>query len=457
MNLAPKLSIHLKSLRIFMVLALAMFASVVQAQAQSISIIRDAEVEALIRNFATPLMKAAGMVRTNPRVYLVADRRFNAFVVEDGSIFVNYGTIIEVETPNALKAVLAHEIGHVAGGHLARLREQTEIHGRMQAAAMLLGIGAIIASSGGDANSELGEVASAFILASQSVGKNSLMSYRRSEESTADAAALKLLENTGQSGKGMVDVLNTLGENQVTRSGASPYLRSHPLAEDRLAQVASTAKKGNHWRRKDSQADVAALARARAKLVGYLESQQTTLNLFPNSNKSQAARYARIITAYKSGAAIAAIAQMPKLIASAPSNPYFHELLGQMLYETGSASKALGPLKTALTLAPDETEIRKLYGQALVDAGGKKNLNEALAQLNRATQEDRQSARAFALLSRAYAVLGRQGDASLAAAEAALARGDKGTALGLARKAQKELNASSSAWLRADDILSLDQ
>jgi predicted Zn-dependent protease len=425
------------------------------AYGQSISIIRDAEIESMIRQFAAPFLKAAGIVRANPRIYLVADRRFNAFVVEDGSIFINYGTIIESETPNALKAVLAHEIGHLAGGHLARLREQSEIRGRLQAVAMLLGIGAIAASSGGGADNELGEIASAFIIASQSVGQNSLMAYRRSEESAADAAALKLLHKTGQSSKGLVEVLTRLGEDQVARSGASPYLRSHPLAEDRLAQTTRAAKQSQYWGRSDSRKDIAALDLARAKLVGYLETQQSTLNRYPNSDKSLAGRYARIITAYKSGAAVSAVAQMPKLVAAAPSNPFFNELLGQMYYETGNAQKALAPLKKAVKLAPGESEIRRLYGQALLDAGGPKNLTEAVAQLNRVTREDRRSARAFTLLSRAYAGLGQTGQAQLAAAEAALVRGDKGTALGLARQAQKELNKPSPAWLRADDILSL--
>jgi len=433
-------------------LALVAFAtlSASPARAQGIPVIRDAEIERMLYDFSRPLAEAAGIGRVN-RIYLVSDRRFNAFVVDDGTLFINFGTIIESETPNALKAVIAHEIGHLAGGHLARLREQAEVHSRMQIIAAVLGIGALAASGG--AGGEAGKVASAFILASQSVSQNSLMAYRRSEENAADAAALKLLERTGQSPRGLVDVMRNLGDNQILRS--SPYLRTHPDASDRLAQVETAARASRHWSKSDSRSDTQAFNLAKAKLVGFLESQQAVLNRYPNSDKSLAARYARIVSAYKSGAAISALQLMPSLVAEQPSNPYFHELLGQMYFETGQASKALAPLKTAVRLAPAETEIRILYGQSLLDAGGTANVNEAVLQLVRSTREDPSSVRAFTLLSRAYAGIGKQAEASLAAAEAALVRGDKGLAFGLARQAQAQASAGSPAWLRADDILTL--
>lgn len=445
-----RLSFYLSNLlRYVMVLSLITSMTLpANAQSRSVSIIRDAEVEALIRDFSEPLFKAAG-IRPARQIYLVADRRFNAFVVENGSMFINYGTILEVETPNALKAVLAHEIGHLAGGHLARLREQMDINARLQIAAMLLGIGAVAASAGRGGR-ELGEMASAFILASQSVGQNSLLAYRRSEESAADAAALKLLARTNQSAKGLVDVLTKFKQDQIARSGAGPYLSSHPLPEDRLQQVTQAARSNGNWNKADSNRDIQALALAKAKLVGFLESQQAVLNRYPNSDKSLAARYARTISAYKAGAAPSALSQMPKIVQAAPSNPYLNEMLGQMYFETGQPQKALAPLRKAVQLAPQETQIRILYGQALIDAG---DFAEATAQLNRAAREDASSPRPFVLLSRAYAGLGREGEATLAAAEAALARGEKSTALGLARKAQSLLNKSSPAWLRADDVI----
>lgn len=432
-------------------LVLAFAATVPAAGAQEVSIIRDAEIESLIGDFAAPLLEAAGL-HVTPKVYVVADRSFNAFVIEDGSIFVNYGTLIEVKDALALKAILAHEIGHVAGGHLARLREQSNVNTTLQAVAMVLGVGAAAASSA-SGGPQIGGLATAFILASQSAGTNALLAFRRSEESAADAAALRFLQKTGQSGRGMVEVLDYLKAQES--AGYSAYVRTHPDAGTRLDQVETAAKSLSNWNKKGSASDDARLALARAKVVGFLESRQTVVNSYPNSDKSLAGRYARVITAYKSGAGVSAIPVMADLAGAAPSNPYFQELLGQMYYETGQAGKAIAPLTRAVKLAPKEPLIRVLYGQALLDSGNKANISEAVLQLKRAANEDTDAVLAYTVLSRAYAALGEMGEASLAAAEAALARGDDGVALGLARKAQENLTQGSPAWLRADDILSL--
>ncbi len=439
---------------LYAALVVLVFLNTQPVAAQQISIIRDAEVERLIRDLADPLLQAAGIGNTNRRIYIVADRRFNAFVVESGAIFINYGTILEAKTPNALRAVLAHEIGHLAGGHLARIRERIETTGRLQAIAMVLGMGAMAAGSAGGV-SEIGGMASAFILAAQSAGVNSLMAFRRTEESAADASALTYLERAGYSPKGMVDVLELLSSSQSTMAGASPYLRSHPEPAERLERVETVARASAAWNRADSRADILQFELVQAKIIGFLESQTTTLNRYPNGDTSLPARYARIITAYRSGAAISAIQQMPRLVNAAPSNAYFHELQGQILLETGNPQEALAPLKRALQLASGEALIRLVYGLALVEAGGNNNLEEAILQLSRATRELPNSALGYTLLARAYGALGRQGEAMLAAAEAAYARGDKGTALGLARQAQEKLIEGSPAWLRADDILSL--
>ena len=439
-------------LSVLFALVLVMPLAITPAAAQQqIRIIRDAEIETMIRDFATPLFKAAG-IQYRPKVYIVSDRAFNAFVIEDGSIFVNYGTLIEVEDANQLKAVLAHEIGHVAGGHLSRIREQMSINATLQVLAIVLGAGASFASSAAG-GPRIGGLASAFILASQSVGQNALMAYRRSEESAADAAALKFLERTGQSGHGLVGVLEYLKAEQS--AGYSAYVRTHPDAGQRVNQVESAARALPHWSNSGSSRDDQRLAMARAKVVGFLESRATVVNSYPNSDKSLPARYARIITAYQAGAGLSAIPVMANLVSAQPSNPYFQELLGQMYVETGNPQKAVGPLSRAVQLAPDEPLIRVLYAHALIGTKNAKNVNEAILQLKRAALEDSDSVLAYMLMSRAYAALGRNGEANLAAAEAALGRGEKGTALGLARKAQENLTQGSPEWLRADDILSL--
>ena len=443
-----------KTLSVFLALSL-MLGSTLAASAQQIGIIRDAEIEAMLRAYAAPLLRAAGIERA-PQITVVNDRRFNAFVTEESRIFINYGTILESPTPSALKSVIAHEIGHLAGGHVARLREQMEIAGRVQAVSMLLGIGAMAAASGSSNSGEVGQMASAFILASQSAGLNSLMAYRQTEESAADAAALRLLNQTGQSGRGLVETLRILHDNQVARAGASPYLSSHPLAMDRINQVEAGARASQFWGASDSANDVRMLAMAKAKLVGFLEPGNVA-NRYPNSDSSLAARYARTIAAYKSGGGASALQFMPSLVAENGSNPYMHELYGQMLYELGQPAQAIAPLRRAVELAPEEVQIRILYGQALIGAGGVANFDEAVLQLRRSAVSEPSNVRVHTLMSQAYAGLGRMGDATLAAAEAALARQDRGTAFGLARQATQQLPQGTPGWLRANDILAMNR
>lgn len=445
---------HLAWPKAICLVAALWLAAALPAQAQQIRIIRDAEVERLIRDLMRPLLDAAGVAQRNPRVFIVQDRRFNAFVVESGDLFINYGTLLDVETPNALQAILAHEISHLAGGHLARLRQQADVNATLQIVALALGVGASAAASASGVG-QVGGLASAFVLASQSVGANALMAYRRSEESAADAMAIQLLERAGRSPRGLVDVLNLLNENSAMGVGASPYLSSHPIPSERLNQVTQTARASRTWNNSDSQAEIRQLQFVQAKITGFMESQQTTINRYPNSDRSLAARYARVVTAYRSGAGISAVQQMPNLIADAPNNPWFHELYGQMLLETGRPDLAINALDRAVQLAPNEPLTRQMLGHALVEAGGTANLERAVEQLSRATRESLSPGAGYALLSRAYAALGRQGEASLAAAEAALARGDTGTALGLARQAQQNLSEGTPAWLRAGDILSI--
>ncbi|MFT6659540.1 M48 family metalloprotease [Maritalea sp.] len=425
------------------------------AQAQTLRLITDAETQSMIRDFSIPLMKAAGINNQDLPIYLVNDRAFNAFVIENGSLFINYGTIIDSKTPNALKAVLAHEIGHLAGGHLQRLREQAEVQARVQAVTMLLGIGVLAAAAGQENREDIGRLAGAFIIGASSASQNAFMAYRRSEESAADAAALTYLERTKQSPNGMIDVLNTLKNNQGLSAGASSYLGTHPLAQDRINQAQNRAAASPYRKNRDSRQDIERFELVKAKLTGFLERTQTVLNRYPNTDKSIAARYARTIAGYRAGAGAGAIKQMSALVSASPRNPNFHEMLGQMYYETGSPTKALEPLKRAIEIAPKEPEFRLIYALALADTGVKSNVEEAIRQLRRVAATSPKSARPFSILARAYAKLGDEGQADLSAAEAALRNGDEGLARGLAKKAQRNLKQGTPAWLRSDDILSL--
>src|SRR6202008_2146002 len=110
-------------------------------------ILRDTETEALLREYTRPILRAAGLEKQNIQMVIINESAFNAFVADGRRIFVNYGAIMQSETPNQLIGVLAHETGHLAGGHLAKLREQLARAQTQMLVAMLLGAGAIVAGA----------------------------------------------------------------------------------------------------------------------------------------------------------------------------------------------------------------------------------------------------------------------------------------------------------------------
>ena len=302
------------------------------ARAQGgLPLIRDAEIEQLLRDYTQPILRAAGLSKQNIRVIIINDRSFNAFVMDGQRMFVNAGALMESQTPNQIIGVLAHEAGHIAGGHLSRLREQLAQAQTQMILATLLGIGAMVAASrsGGDVGNP-----SAAILGPQSMIQRSLLSYQRSQEEQADRAGVKFLNATQQSPKGMYDTFKRMADQILFAArSADPYMQSHPMPAERVSSLAIYAKTSPYWDAKDPPDLQLRHDLARAKLVGFLERRDTVARKYPMTDNSLPARYARAIATYRHSDLRAAIAQIDGLIQSMPNNPYFHELKGQALLE----------------------------------------------------------------------------------------------------------------------------
>ena len=181
------------------------------ADAQSISLIRDAETEALIADYTGPIFKAAGVASHNVKVHIINDSSFNAFVINGQHMFINTGAITQSETPNQLIGVIAHETGHIKGGHNARLRQLME---KMQTAALLitaLSVGAMAAGAVAG-NADTAQAGGAMMLGGQQVLTRSILSYVRQQESSADRAAVEFLNASHQSPAGMLTVFKFFAE-----------------------------------------------------------------------------------------------------------------------------------------------------------------------------------------------------------------------------------------------------
>ncbi|QRG04932.1 M48 family metallopeptidase [Xanthobacter dioxanivorans] len=417
--------------------------------------IRDTEIEALLRDYTRPILKTAGLAQQNVEVVLISERSFNAFVADGRRIFVNTGALVDSVTPNQIIGVLAHETGHIAGGHLARMREQLAGAQTMAIVAMLLAAGGMAAGAASGMNGrDLGNVGAAAMSAPQEAIRRSLLSYQRGEEQAADRSAVKYLDATGQSSKGMIETFERFQSDQLFISQrVDPYLLSHPMARERIAALEELAKKSPYYNVKDPPALQARHDMMRAKLIGFMERPEVVARRYPASDTSMAAQYARAISAYRFGNVSSAVAQIDALIARDPSNPYFYELKGQALLESGRAADAVAPLRKAVSMTGNAPLIRSMLGQALVESGKPSDNSEAMRELVQATQRDPNSSSAWRSLSIAYGRAGDLANADLAAAQGYFATGDFKSGRELAARARQRFPQGSPGWLKADDLV----
>jgi predicted Zn-dependent protease len=385
------------------------------------------------------------------RVVVLNDRAFNAFVMDGRHIFVNSGALFDAKTPNEVIGVFAHETGHLAGGHLSRLREQLATAQTASIVAMLLGVGAMVA--GARAGSNAGAAA---IMAPQAAIMKSLLAYVRTQEDQADHAGVKFLTATGQSPRGMVDLFKRLSNESLFNTRyIDPYMQSHPLPADRVAALETLGKASPYWDRKDPADLQLRHDMMRAKLSGFLEKPDTIARRFPPSDQSLPARYAHAISTYRNSNLQQAIVQMDALIQTQPNNPYFHELKGQALLEGGRAADAVAPLRRAAQLAGNAPLIQIMLAQALIGSNNPKVAEEAVELLKNALIREPEAPEAYSQLAMAYGRKGDLANADLASAQAAFSRGDLPTARQLATRAKTRLPIGSPAWVRADDIVNV--
>lgn len=441
--------------------ALALTQAAPPARAQipdgkGLPIIRDAEIEQLLRDYLAPILKAAGLSQQNIKVVIVQQQSFNAFVVDGRRIFVNVGALMQAKTPNQIIGVLAHEAGHIAGGHLARLRQEIS---NLQTAAiigMLLGAGAIVAGArsgpGGDGLSKLG---AASLAGQGEIIRRSLLSYQRSQEEAADRAAVRFLTATGQSAKGMYETFVRLAqETMFISQGADPYGQSHPMPRERVDALQAMGKAEPFWDKADPPGLDLRHQMMRAKLSGFTERPDTVARRYPATDASLPARYARAISAYRFADLRAALSQIDALIQAQPGNPYFHELKGQALLESARPREAIAPLRRAAALAPNAALIRIMLGQALVAADDPKLNDEAIDTLRKALARESEAVDGYRQLAIAFGRKGDNAQADLASAQAAFAAGQVKTARELAGRARQRFPTGSPGWVRADDIYS---
>jgi predicted Zn-dependent protease len=415
-------------------------------------VIRDAEIEQLLREYSQPILQAAGVSKQNVQIVVINDRSFNAFVADGHRIFINAGTLMDAKTPNEVIGVLAHETGHLAGGHLARLREQLAQASTQSIVAVLIGVGAMLAAAKTGSASG-GQGAMAALQAPQAMIQNSLLSYVRSQEESADRAGVKFLTATGQSAKGMYDSFKRLADQTLYQVRyVDPYFQTHPMPAERVRALETLATASPYWTRQDSPALQARHDLMRAKLFGFMDRPDTVARRYSISDNSLPARYARAIASYRFGHTGNALAPIDALIQAEPQNPYFYELKGQALLEAGRPGEAVAPLRRAVALAPNPALIQIMLGQALLATDDKGHAQEAITLLETALRREPESPEAYAQIAMAYGLKGDLARADLASAQSSFMKGDLKTARQLAARAKTRFPVGSPGWVKADDL-----
>lgn len=427
------------------------------AHARGLSLIRDAETEELIREYAKPILKAAGLGGRGIKIHLVKDRSFNAFVVDGRNMFIHVGALLAAKTPNQIIGVIAHESGHIAGGHLARLRAQLAKARSASLMLQILGLAAIAAGAATGSGGDLGRAGAGVMYGGQTAARRSLLAYQRTEESSADQAAVRYLNATGQSSRGMLETFRHFADQGlVSLRYVDPYAMSHPMPQARITQLRRLARKSPYFDRRDPPELRLRHDLMRAKISGFLDNPQSVFRRYPQSDQSLPARYARAIASYRSDGIRSFLRRIDILIAEKPNNPYFHEVKGQFLLQSGKARQAVGPLAKAVSLAPQADLIRLLYAQALLATGDRALLPKAVTILKKALVKEKYSSVGFRKLAQAYQLQGKFALASLASARAYMNEGKLDLAKRQARRAKKDLRRGSPGWIQADDILKFE-
>ena len=420
------------------------------AHAQGLPLIRDSEIESTLRGWADPLFAAARLDPAAVRVYIVNDSGLNAFVAGGQNIFLNTGLLMATDTPGQVIGVIAHETGHVSGGHLARSGEAIRTAESMGLFATLLGIG-LIALGAATGASNTGQAGGALIVGGQSTGLRALLAYSRAQERAADQAALDVLDRARRPADGLLAFLRKLEDQELLVSARQdPYVRSHPLTGDRIAFIAEHVARSPLSGEPDPPADIERHARMRAKLIGFLDRPRRVLRVsFPASDGSLAARYGRAVAHMRLPDTESALAEIDGLIAERPDDPYFAELKGQILFESGRFADSLPHYDRAARLAPGDALILAGLGRAQVEAG---LLREAVENLRAARRGDPDNPTTWRTLAAAWRGLGEEGRSALAAGEHALLMGRAENALRHAGRAERHFPEGSPEWLQAQDI-----
>jgi predicted Zn-dependent protease len=429
-----------------------LFASAQPAFAQDIGIVRDTEIERVLRGYEVPILKAAGIDPATVHLYLIQDPEINAFATQspiagnEEDIFVNTGTFMQLKKPTQLIGILAHETGHIAGGHLIRDA------GAMQKASipMLIGMAVGIAAMAMGA----GQAGMGAIELGQQAAMSQFLAFSRVQEATADQMGLTFLNRTHQSGRGMVEVFEKFAnENARSAYYDKEFLSDHPADRERVDALQARVDASPYKDVPDTPEQIKEFHMVQAKLAGFLSKPEDVLVRYPVSDQSDEAHYARAMAYFRQPDMKQALSETNALIATNPKNPYFWELLGQIYVEMSQPKKGIAPYQKSVDLLPDAPLLRVSLAAAQLATEMPQLTQPALQNLKISLTQEGDNTFAWYEIAQAYSDLNNKPMADLSTAELHYQGGDIRGAAHFANAAAHALPKGSTDWQRANDIL----
>ena len=412
--------------------------------AHAVSLINDTEIERVVTELVRPIATAAEIPDNRLRVHIVRDDDFNAFVMGGDDVYIYTGLLTQIKSPDALQAVIAHELGHTIGGHMAQM--SSRMAAEMQRAMLIqaLGIGLMVAGG----NPSLG---AGVLAGSSGVAQQSMLAFTRDEERIADNMGLDLMVRAGQNPNGFIQVFEQMHEiSGAAESRVTPTRVNHPLTTERLKNVRDRIAKLNYTAPAASATRDAKFRLIQAKLIGYLDTATRVRELYPYSDKSDAAIYARAIASMQAGNLDAARVGTQTLISRHADNPYFYELLGDIEYQFGHYDDSVTAYSHSLKLAGNAPQIQTALALVLTERNKSGDAAQAIELCKRALLAE-PAPLTYWVLARAYGDDDGRGD--WARAEYYSMIGNTKHAKKYAKFARQKLKSDAPEYIKAGDIL----
>ena len=430
------------------IMVIVMLFSMIFTQSARASLIRDTELEAALLHVARPMAEEAGLNPDNLQIRIIINSDYNAFVTADEIIYVYSGLIMKAENMLEVAGVMAHEIGHIAAGHVQQR------HGVIKDASVATILGAVAAvalTASGNADAAVG------VLAGSTDQTNRIVLARsRQDEGVADEYAIRLMEHQGYSVAPMAERMRQLGSQRLLpENRQSEYYQTHPGALERSAVFQDHVNNHETGDVDEPEWMTQIHDRIKAKLAGWSSPPKTVLVSIIGETGVNT-EYKRAIALHKLSDLNAAVDIMRDLVNQYPEDAYFQEFLGDLLLKSGDPVAAAEAYEKSLSLLPPHInagQIELSLGRAYLAINDADAIEKAIVVLEQANRHEPDWAFVKRQLGIGLGRAGRFAAADLILAEEAMMRGQQDLAKQLAERVTKNPDATSYQQQLANDIL----